>query len=144
VVRTESEERDGQFSPDGKWIAYVSNSSGRFEIYMRSFPGPGAAIQVSTGGGAQVRWRHDGRGLFYVGLDRRLMEVPIQVAAGGTPIVGAAVALFTTRIGVVMQPAVPGAQYVVSADGQSFLMNTLVPDVGPTPVGLILNWKPQR
>jgi Tol biopolymer transport system component len=144
VVRTEADERDGQFSPDGKWIAYASNSSGRFEIYMSPFPGPGAAIQVSTGGGAQVRWRHDGRGLFYIGLDRRLMEAPIQVASDGRPIAGAAVPLFTTRIGVAIQPAVPGSQYVVSADGQSFLMNTLLPDSGPTPVRLIVNWKPQR
>jgi hypothetical protein len=82
--------------------------------------------------------------LFYIGLDRRLMEAPIQVASDGRPIAGAAVPLFTTRIGVAIQPAVPGSQYVVSADGQSFLMNTLLPDSGPTPVRLIVNWKPQR
>ena len=144
VLKTDSDERDGQFSPDGRWIAYTSNSSGRFEVYMQPFPGPGGAIQVSTDGGAQVRWRPDGRALFYVGLDTRFMEVPIQVAADAKPVLGAPVALFTARVGVAIHPAVSGAQYVVSADGQSFLMNTLMPDVGPTLVRLVLNWKPQR
>lgn len=70
------EEHIGQFSPDGKWIAYQSNESGRHEIYVQSFPGPGGKTQVSTNGGAQVRWRRDGKKLFYIALDNRLMAVP--------------------------------------------------------------------
>lgn len=61
VVQTAFDERDGQFSPDGKWIAYQSNESGRFEIYLQPFPGPGGRVTMSTNGGAQVRWRHDGQ-----------------------------------------------------------------------------------
>ena len=82
AIQTESDERDGQFSPDGKWIAYQSNRSGRFEVYLQPFPGPGAPVQVSKNGGAQVRWRQDGRELFYIGLDGRLMAVPIQLSCG--------------------------------------------------------------
>src|SRR5262249_2173060 len=61
VVRTNFQERDGQFSPDAKWIAYQSDESGRFEIYIQPFPGPGERVPISTNGGAQVRWRSDGK-----------------------------------------------------------------------------------
>lgn len=67
VVETSFNERDGQFSPDGRWIAYQSNESGRFEIYAQSFPGTNGKVQVSSNGGAMARWRDDGRELFYVG-----------------------------------------------------------------------------
>jgi Tol biopolymer transport system component len=66
VVQTDSDERDGQFSPDGKWIAYQSSESGRSEIYVQSFREPSGKLLVSTNGGAQVRWRRDGNELFYV------------------------------------------------------------------------------
>ncbi len=83
VVQTNAEERDGQFSPDGKWIAYQSNESGRVEVVIQPFPGTGGKLQVSANGGAQVRWRRDGKELFYIALDGRLMAVPIQLAANG-------------------------------------------------------------
>ena len=76
VVQTAFDERDAQFSPDGKWIAFESNESGRFEIYVQAFPGPGRKWPISPAGGAQVRWSHDGRELFYIAADRRLMSVP--------------------------------------------------------------------
>src|SRR5260370_6130941 len=60
IVQTEFDEREGQFSPDGKWIAYASNQSGRVEVYLRPFPGPGGDLRVSAAGGAQRRWRRDG------------------------------------------------------------------------------------
>jgi Tol biopolymer transport system component len=72
VVQTDFEERDGQFSPDGKWVAYQSNESGRMEIYVQPFSG-GRRELISAGGGAQVRWRHDGKELFYIALDGPLM-----------------------------------------------------------------------
>ncbi len=78
VVRTNSNEPYGQFSPDGKWIAYQSNESGRDEVYVQPFPGPGAKVRISTNGGAQMRWRRDGKELFYIALDGRLMAVPIH------------------------------------------------------------------
>src|SRR5262249_40979775 len=79
VVHTNFDKDLAQFSPDGKWIAYQSNESGRYEIYIEPFPGPGGQTQVSTNGGAQVRWRRDGKELFYIALDGRLMSVPIRI-----------------------------------------------------------------
>ena len=141
VVQTMFEERDGQFSPDGNWIAYQSNESGRMEIFVQSFPGPGGKIQVSTGGGAQVRWRKDGRELFYIALDGKLMAVPIRRAGSGSIEAGAPVALFATRVG----GAIRGTylqQYVVSPNGDRFLMNTVTNEASVAPVTVILNWRP--
>jgi len=83
VVYTVGDEENGQFSADMKWIAYQSDESGRVEIYVQPFPGPGTRIQVSNNGGAQPRWRRDGRELFYIALDGRLMAVPVKPAAKG-------------------------------------------------------------
>jgi len=138
VVQTEFEERDGQFSPDGEWLAYQSNESGRFEIYVQPFPGPGGKWQVSSNGGAQVRWRPDAKELFYIGLDGRLMAVPIRFA-GGEPEIGTPAPLFTTRLGGAVQ-GIAKQQYIVSADGQRFLVNT-VADEAASPITVILNWK---
>ncbi len=145
VVRTEFEERDGKFSPDGRWLAYVSNSSGPFEVYVQPFPGPGPKVRVSTSGGAQVQWRADGRELFYIALDGKLMAVPIDMSANGqsmTP--GTPQSLFATRVGRVIGPGGSGPQYVVSADGQRFLMSAFVHARSPSPIRWIVNWKPQR
>ena len=143
VVRTEFDERGGQFSPDARWMAFASTESGRSEIYLQPFPGPGAKLLVSVDGGAQVRWRADGRELFFIGLDDRLMAVPVALPAGGGPAkVGTAVALFPTHVGGALQ-AISGAQYFVSADGRRFLMNTLLEGAPAAPITLILNWKPQ-
>src|SRR5262249_25337741 len=81
VVQTNFDERDAQFAPDGKWIAYQSHESGRFEIYVQSFPGPGGKERISTNGGTQVRWSYDGKELFYISADGRLMAVPIRFAS---------------------------------------------------------------
>jgi Tol biopolymer transport system component len=70
IVQTPFQERDAQFSTDAKWIAYQSNESGHFEIYVQPFPGPGPKTQVSSNGGIQVRWRQDGKELFYGGPDQ--------------------------------------------------------------------------
>jgi hypothetical protein len=137
VADTTADEREGQFSPDGRWVAYQSNESGRFEIYVQPFPGPGDKTTISTNGGAQVRWRRDGRELFYIALDDRLMAVRIQFRPDGLK-VGAPTALFPTHVG----GAVQGAnmyQYVVSSDGQRFLMNTTIEQATP-PIIALLNW----
>src|SRR5439155_11831324 len=68
-LNTPFEEGEGQFSPDGKWIAYQSNESGRFEIHDQPFPGPGGKFQISSNGGAQPRWNKNGKEVFYVPLD---------------------------------------------------------------------------
>src|SRR5262249_16234927 len=83
VATTTFNETDGQFSPDGKWVAYQSDGTGQFEIYVQPFPGPGASLPVSKNGGAQVRWRRDGKELFYIAPDDRLMAVAIRFAPDG-------------------------------------------------------------
>jgi eukaryotic-like serine/threonine-protein kinase len=143
VVRTPFEERDGQFSPDGKWIAYQSDESGQFEIHVQSFPSPDVKEQVSTNGGAQVRWRRDGKELYYVGLDGRLMAVPIRLEPESRTIkADSPIPLFATHIGGALQ-GIYRQQYVVSPDGQRFLMNTVTEEPTGTPITVILNWKPK-
>jgi eukaryotic-like serine/threonine-protein kinase len=142
-VQTNFEERDAQFSPDGKWIAYQSNESGRFEIYMQPFPGGGTKIQISTNGGAQVRWRPDGKELFYIALDDRLMAVPIHINSDGKAIdAGAPAPLFATHVGGAVQ-IIYRPQYMVSPDGQRFLMST-VSEEAASPITIMLNWRPER
>jgi dipeptidyl aminopeptidase/acylaminoacyl peptidase len=141
-VETPFDEKDGQFSPDGTQIAFHSNQSGRFEVYVRPFPGPGSPVRVSTNGGAQVRWRPDGRELFYIAAGGQLMAAPIQRPADGQVLAGIPIPLFATHIGRVITPV--GAQYAVSPDGQRFLMNAVVGDVGSAPIRLIVNWHPPR
>ncbi len=144
VVQTKASEREAQFSPDGKWIAYQSNETGQFEIYIQPFPdakgkrfGP-----ISTNGGVQVRWRRDGKQLelFYLGLDSRLMAVPIRVLSDGQTVdAGTPVALFPTSVagGIGQNTAV--WEYSVSADGRQFLINS-EPEV-TSPITVILNRK---
>ncbi len=148
VVRTDFEERDGQFSPDGRWIAYQSNESGRVEIYVQPFGGPEARArgkwQVSTTGGAQVRWRRDGKELFFIALDDRLMAVPIRLAPDGQGIdVGVPAPLFETHIGGATAQGVGTQQYVVVPDGERFLMNTVTEDAVAR-ITVVLNWKSAR
>jgi eukaryotic-like serine/threonine-protein kinase len=143
VVQTEFEERQGQFSPDGKWIAYESTESGRSEIYVQPFQSPGAKSLISIDGGAQPRWRDDGKELFFIGLDERLMAVPISLPQNSGPIeAGAPVPLFVTRLGGAIQAA-SRQQYLVSTDGSRFLMNTVLEGAVTSPITLILNWRPQ-
>jgi Tol biopolymer transport system component len=144
VVQTSFEEFGGQFSPDGRWIAYASNESGRSEIYVRPFPGPGGKWQVSTAGGAQPRWRRDGKELFYVAPDNRLMAVPLGFAADARAVdVGAPVALFPTRLasgaGIGSVGSFATAQYDIATDGR-FLMNVAVEEATAPPITIVQNW----
>ena len=145
VVRTSFVEPYGQFSPDGKWVAYQSNESGRAEVYAQPFPGPGAKIKISTDGGAQMRWRRDGKELFYLALDSRLMAVPLRAGSddrGLEP--GDPTPLFTAKVGELVPLQSGYAQsYDIAPDGQRFLMNTLTKDVNPPPITVILNWLPK-
>lgn len=144
IVQTKFDDTDGHFSPDGRWIAYESNeSSGRFEVYVRPFPGPGGKWQVSTGGGSQPLWSHDGTELFYLAADGQLMAAPIAVASGGTIIdAGTPVALFTPRLAsggvVTVAGGLTTPQYAVAPDGR-FLVNLAVED-HTAPITVVLNW----
>jgi Tol biopolymer transport system component len=141
-VETPFLERAGQFSPDGRWVAYQSNETGRYEIYVRSFPGPGGQQQVSPSGGIQARWRSDGREMYYIAPDGKLMAVSITMR-GAAIETGTPVALFQTRIWGGGTNATQGHQYDVSRDGR-FLLNSVVDDVVMAPITLLLNWKPTR
>jgi eukaryotic-like serine/threonine-protein kinase len=144
VVQTDFEEHGGQFSPDGKWVAYVSIKSGRYEVYVRPFAqGAGDEIRISSDGGDQVRWRPDGKELFYIARDDQLVAVPIRLGVNGGGVeAGTPVRLFATRVGG-WAGGLPGAQYVVSSDGQRFLMNTLSGEAVTSPITVILNWTPK-
>ena len=143
VVQTSFEDVGGQFSPDGRWVAYASNETGRYEVYVRPFPDLGGKWQVSTGGGITPRWRRDGLELFYVAPDNQMMAVSIQVAAEGRALSpGAPVALFPTRLAT-LNTGIGGyssrAQYAVAPDGR-FLLNVTVEDAAAAPITLVLNW----
>jgi len=143
AVQTDFEEQNGQFSADGNWIAYQSDESGRVEIYVQPFPGPGNKWQISTNGGSQVRWRRDGKELFYVALDGRLMSVSIRIASNArAPEVGTPVMLFAPQLGGAVERADFRHQYIVSADGQRFLVATVLAGAN-SPITVILNWKPR-
>jgi DNA-binding winged helix-turn-helix (wHTH) protein len=129
--------RNGQFSPDGKWVAYASNESGKWEIYVTSFPEPQGKWQVSTGGGEQPRWRGDGNELFYLSSDNKMMVAPVTTGAkfdSGTP-----VALFQAnpREQVSLNDVFV---YDVRRDGQEFLINTKVRQAETAPMSVVLNW----
>ena len=105
IVRTDADERTTRLSPDGSWIAFVSNNSGLSEVYVQPFPGPGRRLQVSTKGGDQPQWRADAAELFYMALDGKLMATPIAFPAGRQSIeIGAPVPLFSPDVGVVARP----------------------------------------
>jgi Tol biopolymer transport system component len=128
-----------RLSPDGRWLAYESEESGVFEIFVRSFPEPGERLQVSKGGGQQARWRGDGRELFYVSPDRKLMSVEI----GAKPAFEAAAprALFQTKI----LPLVEARNhYDVTRDGQRFVVNSRRPEDASLPITILSGWMPEK
>jgi eukaryotic-like serine/threonine-protein kinase len=143
VVHTEFDEGPAVFSPDGRWIAYESNKTGRHEIYVRQFPRAGKDFLASTSGGTQVQWSRDGKELFYITADARLTAVPITVSSDaetidfGTPTPLFAVSILSDRVNTFRQ------QYVVSPDGRSFVMQSLVGGADASPISVILNSKPR-
>jgi Tol biopolymer transport system component len=140
VVRTDFNERLPQFSPNGKWVAYQSDKTGRFEIYVRPVPASGGDLLVSVNGGVQARWSADNKELFYIGPDDRLMAVPIRFASNGESIDhGTPQALFSTDIGA--SAFNNRHQYMVSPDGRSFIMNSVLKHGSEPPIMVILNWK---
>jgi len=134
-LQTEFPEREGRLSPNSHWIAYDSTESGRREVYVQSFPTPGSKWQVSTQGGSTPIWRKDGRELFYLADDGRLMAVPVSV--GNTFEAGSPEPLFQTRFPGVLFGGIE--HYAVSADGQRFLMNVAVEEAA-SPITIVLNW----
>ena len=135
-LQTEFDEFQGTFSPDGRWIAYTSNQSGDYEVYVQPLPASGKKWRISANGGAQPRWRRDGKELIYLSLDRKVVAVEVK-ANEGELVVGAPQILFKAPISSPFFPF--GMDYDVSADGQRFLISASMEEAKP-PISVILNW----
>jgi len=135
VVRTEANEITGTLSPDGRWLAYASDVSGRYEVWVQGFPEGGGKRQVSNGGGIGPRWRRNGRELFYYSGDGKLMVA--QVRSGESLEVGAATSLFEFLAGTLLTNFTP---YDVTADGERFLINAVVETEPNAPLTVVVNW----
>jgi Tol biopolymer transport system component len=134
-------EQYAEFSPDGHWLAYVSNESGRNEVYVQPYPGPGGRQQVSTDGGDEPAWARNGREMFYMapGTDGAIRMMAVDVALGPTFTVGKSRILFEGRNGG--QVNIRG--YDVTQDGRRFLMvqsKEQPPESPITEMVLVQNW----
>jgi eukaryotic-like serine/threonine-protein kinase len=136
-LRTPFNEVLGRFSPDGRWIAYTSNESGREEVYVVPFPGPGGKWQVSTSGGRAPAWTRGGRELVYEAPGSEIMAVDVSTAP--TFRAGIPRALFKTRL-----KSPPGRQFDVTPDGERFLANLLIGEQASEPITVVQNWAARR
>jgi hypothetical protein len=129
-----------QFSPDGRWVAYTSDESGTEQIYVQPFPASGRKWTISSSGGWQPRWRADGKELFYVAPDRRMMVAAIRAGSSSTDFEAS-----------VPQPLFPTAMldisvrrhfnYDVTADGRRFLINTVPAGGASSTINVVVNWQ---
>jgi eukaryotic-like serine/threonine-protein kinase len=137
-LQTAANEGHGHFSPDGKWIVYASDESGRTEIYVQGFPEKNVGKwQISNAGGDQPLWRRDGKELFYLAPDRSLVSVDVRVTGNGL-LFGTPKILFKTvlRSGL----STTKGEYMVTKDGQRFLINVPLEDTTKLPITVVLNW----
>ena len=136
-LQTQFDEEHGRFSPDGHWVAYTSNESGRQEVYVQPFPATGAQFQVSSGGGREPHWRKDGTELFYIGESRTLTAVSVKLGSKSFQ-ADQPKRLFPVSI---LSTFIIGRSYEVSNDGQRFL-TPIIPDGGSAPpLTVDLNWE---
>jgi Tol biopolymer transport system component len=126
----------GQFSPDGRWVAYNSRESGRVEVYVTSFPGRGARWQVSASGGAQPRWSQDGKELYFVAADGQLMAASVETVGSRLDIRDVRPLFRTTLF---TGPRMGAHGYDISPDGKRFLINS-ASETGGARVILVSNW----
>jgi Tol biopolymer transport system component len=133
LFKSEFEKNEPIVSPDGHWIAYNSKESGRWEVYVAPFPGFTEKRQVSNNGGGQALWRKDGKELFYLTLDGKMMAVSVKAEA--TIETGIPKVLFPTRLTVNPRQD----HYCVTGDGMRFLFGEHVGEV-THPVTVVLNW----
>jgi serine/threonine protein kinase/Tol biopolymer transport system component len=137
VTQSDADDSEGQFSPDGKWVAIVSSEGVRREVFLQSFPEPATRIQISNGGGSQVRWSSNGKELFYIAPDGKMMSVQLALE-GPTPVAQLPVPLFQTYLATGTNVVGNKAQYAVSRDGR-FLLNTRV-EREASPIVVMVNW----
>jgi serine/threonine protein kinase/Tol biopolymer transport system component len=131
-LQTKFNELYARFSPDGRWVAYQSNESGRFEVYVAPYPGPGGKRQISTAGGTEPHWRRDGSELFY--FSGSALTIAAVNGKGSSFEVGPVKELFPLPI------RVGTYRYDVTADGQRFLANTSSEETSSAPISVVLNW----
>ena len=132
-ITSPADQLHGAFAPNGHLVAYTSNESGKFEVYVETVPRSDRKWPVSTGGGYEPRWRADGGEIYYLAEDRKLMAVSV----GSGPSFGIPKPLFQTR--VVHGVGTNRTHFVPSRDGQRFLVN-MATDAVPSPITVVLNW----
>ena len=133
-LQTPFNEFNARFSPDGRWVAYVSDETGSNEVYVTHFPGPSGKWPISAGGGNFPRWRADGRELFYLARNNTLMAAAVNGQSAEFEVNG------TRPLFEIHPPGAVRFPYDVSADGQRFLVNTLVEAIALPPITLVVNW----
>ncbi len=133
-LSTQFDETAAMLSPDGRWLAYGSDESGKQEVYVTSFPSGAGKWQISTAGGTFPRWRHDGKEMFYLAPDNTMMSVRVT-GADGTFTIAAATRLFPS-----LAVPGPGTPYDVSANGERFVINTVISATAPPSLTIVFNW----
>jgi serine/threonine-protein kinase len=136
-LRTPFNESAARFSPDGRWLAYISDESGRYEIYVQPYPGPGAKLQISTDGGTEPVWNPRGRELFYRNGNKMMV---VDVAATQTAFIASKPRVLFD--GEYLPTPATTPNYDVSPDGQRFLMIKTggAGEVAPTQINVVFNW----
>jgi eukaryotic-like serine/threonine-protein kinase len=130
----EFSEHEGQFSPDGRWVVYTSDKTGKDEIYVQSYPPSGSESKISANGGIQPKWRRDGKEIYYLALDGTIMAVAIRASPSFKA--GVPVALFDSRFGSYRTKN----NYDVTKDGQRFLVNSAIQNGVTSSITITLNW----
>jgi Tol biopolymer transport system component len=128
-------ELDPRLSPDGRFLAYVSDESGRDEIYVQPYPDRSEKWQVSTKGGNDPRWAASGHEMYYLSPDQQMMSVPIRTVPTFDP--GTPQSLFTARV---LFPGIRRAHYAVTADGQTFILFTPTANRSLPTTTVVVNW----
>jgi dipeptidyl aminopeptidase/acylaminoacyl peptidase len=135
LTRSRLDQMHANFSPDGRFIAYTSNESGRHDVYIETLPQSDRKWPISINGGYEPRWRSDGREIYYLSLDRTLMAVP--VTSGAKPF-GVPRPVFQTDVHAGVN--VLRTHYVPNRDGTRFLVHTRSRDLAPVPITVVVNW----
>lgn len=134
-LQTEFDETDARFSPDGQWLAYASDENGKYEVFIQHVPRTGGKWQVSVSGGAGPSWRRDGKELYYLAPDKKLMAVDIRIN-GSSIEAGIPIPLFETTVDTYAAPN----RYASSIDGRRFLVNNSGDAANTRPITVVLHW----
>ncbi len=133
-MRTAFNESNGQFSPDARWVAFQSDESGRYGVYVDAFPEPRGKVRISTGGDVLPQWGASGRELFYVSADSNLMSVSLKVGNGSS---GPSAPRVLFPLLVIDSDVSP---YDAAPDGKCFLVLKTPEHAAPPPLTAIVNW----